>query len=133
AVAERRFRRDLYHRLLVLSYRLPPLRERDGDLEFLARHFLDHFAARYQRPVRSFSPAALARMHAYAWPGNIRELAHAVEAAVLACVAATSGGAHLPTTLTSPPPPLEHAPAIHEPLAPYVAPPPGAAGTGTPA
>ncbi|HEX7091219.1 MAG TPA: sigma-54 dependent transcriptional regulator [Longimicrobiales bacterium] len=133
AVAERRFRRDLYHRLLVLSYRLPPLRERDGDLEFLARHFLDHFATRYQRPARSFSPAALARMQAYSWPGNIRELAHAVEAAVLACDAASIGVAHLPTTLTSPPPPLDHASAIHEHLAPYPALPPGAAGTGAPA
>jgi len=139
SVAERRFRRDLYHRLLVLSYRLPPLRDRDGDLEFLARHFLDHYAARYQRPARAFSPAALARMHAYAWPGNIRELAHAVEAAVLTCDSAVIGVAHLPTTLTSPPPPLGHAPAIHEHLAlypqhlaPYAPVPTGTAATGLP-
>ena len=138
AVAHGRFRRDLFHRLLVLSYRLPPLRDRDGDLEFLARHFLEHFAARYQRPARAFSPAALARMRDYTWPGNIRELAHAVEAAVLACDSTIIGVAHLPTTVTSPPP-LGNAPAIHEHLAhyphhlgPYPAPSPDGAGTGLP-
>src|SRR5690606_34410850 len=132
AVAERRFRRDLYHRLLVLSCRLPPLRDRHGDIEFLAHQFLDRFAQRYQAPARTFSPAALARLQAYPWPGNIRELAHAVEAAVLACDGPTIGVAHLPPTVTSTPPPLTHAPMAHEPSAAYASPPPPPDGAGHP-
>jgi len=125
AVAERRFRRDLYHRLLVLSCRLPALRDRHGDIAFLAHHFLDHFTQRYQAPARTFSPAALARLQAYSWPGNIRELAHAIEAAVLACDGATIGVAHLPSAITSTPSPLAHAATAHEPQATYAFAPPG--------
>ena len=84
AVCEQRFRRDLYHRLLVLSYRLPPLRERDGDAELFAHHFLERFARRYSRPIRGFEPAALRCIREHPWPGNVRQLAHAIEAAVLA-------------------------------------------------
>lgn len=130
AVAERRFRRDLYHRLLVLSCRLPALRDRHGDIAFLARHFLDLFARRYQAPARAFSPAALARLHAHPWPGNIRELAHAVEAAVLACDAAAIGVAHLPPAITSTPAPLAHVPTAHEPAAAYAHLPPTPDGNG---
>src|SRR5690606_9162908 len=128
AVAERRFRRDLYHRLLVLSCRLPALRDRHGDIAFLARHFLDHFAQRYQAPARTFSPAALARLQAHPWPGNIRELAHAIEAAVLVCDSAAIGVAHLPAAITSTPAPLPHAPLAHEPPATYAFVPPGPDG-----
>jgi DNA-binding NtrC family response regulator len=85
AVSERRFRRDLYHRLLVLAYRLPPLRERGDDVELFAHHFLERFARRYNRPIRGFEPASLRRIREHAWPGNVRQLAHAIEAAVLAC------------------------------------------------
>lgn len=85
AVRDRRFRRDLYHRLLVLSFHLPPLRRREGDITHLARHYLDRFRERYRRPIEGFDPAALERLEKYPWPGNIRELAHAVEAAVLHC------------------------------------------------
>ena len=85
AVLQNRFRRDLYHRLLVLSFHLPPLRERDGDIDLLARHFLDLYRRKYQRPISGFEPAAARWLADYPWPGNIRELAHAIEAAVLAC------------------------------------------------
>jgi two-component system response regulator AtoC len=111
AVREGRFRRDLYHRLLVLSCRLPPLRERAGDIEYLARHFLHAAAARYGRPVRAIAPAALARLRAHAWPGNIRELSHAIEAAVLAADGDRIEPTHLPPTLLAPPPPVEPEPA----------------------
>ena len=96
AVAARAFRRDLYHRLLVLSYRLPPLRERAGDVEFLAHHFVDRFSDRYARPITGFDRAALARIEAHPWPGNVRELAHAIEAAVLACDGGRICAHHLP-------------------------------------
>lgn len=85
AVRERRFRRDLYHRLLVLAYRVPALREREGDIEYLAGIFLARHADRYRRPIAGFAPSVLRRLNAYPWPGNVRELDHAVEAAVLAC------------------------------------------------
>lgn len=98
-VAEGRFRRDLYHRLLVLSCDLSPLRERYGDVDFFLSHFLDQLVDRYRRPIRGFDKAALARLRSHAWPGNIRELAHAVEAAILACDGGLIGLEHLPRTV----------------------------------
>ncbi len=103
-ILDGRFRRDLYHRLLVLSFRLPALREREGDLDLMLAHFLERYARRYERPVRGFDPAALARLRAHDWPGNIRELAHAVEAAVLACDDARIRLRHLPQSVRAPTP-----------------------------
>lgn len=80
---EGRFRADLLYRLRTVEIRLPPLREREGDVELLARYFLRRFAAAYGRPVRGFAPEALARLRAHTWPGNVRELEHAVERAVV--------------------------------------------------
>jgi two-component system response regulator AtoC len=96
------FRRDLYHRLLVLSFRLPPLRQRTGDIEFLAQHFLDLFSRKYQRPVLGFEPGAATRLMTYPWPGNVRELAHAIEAAILACDQPRIRIQHLPHTILAP-------------------------------
>jgi DNA-binding NtrC family response regulator len=83
AVATGRFRLDLYHRLLVLSYHLPPLRERGADVLLLARHFVCTFAARHQRRVGDLHTATIRLIERHPWPGNIRQLAHAMEAAVL--------------------------------------------------
>jgi DNA-binding NtrC family response regulator len=102
AVQKGQFRRDLYHRLLVLSFRLPPLRQRDGDIEFLAKHFLDNFRHKYRRNIHGFEPSALARLQDYAWPGNIRELAHAIEAATLACDHPRIRMQHLPHAILAP-------------------------------
>jgi two-component system response regulator GlrR len=77
------FRQDLYFRLNVLTLELPPLRERVSDVPELARHFVSKFAERHQREVRGLSPAALDKLLAHDWPGNIRELQHALERAVL--------------------------------------------------
>lgn len=85
AVAGGSFRLDLYHRLLVLSFHLPPLRERGADIRFLARHFICTCAARHARRVGDLAPATLRIIESHPWPGNIRQLAHAMEAAVLAC------------------------------------------------
>jgi len=79
------FREDLYHRLAVFPVQLPPLRERMDDLPALAEHLLQRATAELGRPPLSLSPAAAARLRAYAWPGNIRELSNALErAAILA-------------------------------------------------
>ena len=83
AAAEGRFREDLLFRLNTVEIHLPPLRERREDIPALARHFLERQAARYRKELRGFEPDAMQAMLAYAWPGNIRELEHAVERAVL--------------------------------------------------
>jgi DNA-binding NtrC family response regulator len=82
-IAAGRFREDLLYRLNTVQIHLPPLRERRDDIPALARHFLSHYAARYRKPVASFDGDALATMQTHHWPGNIRELAHSVERAVL--------------------------------------------------
>jgi DNA-binding NtrC family response regulator len=80
AVAEGRFRNDLYHRLSQITLRVPPLRQRIDDIAPLARYFLAQ-----QDPSLLFSPAALEVLTAHSWPGNIRELRNVVtKAAVLA-------------------------------------------------
>jgi transcriptional regulator with GAF, ATPase, and Fis domain len=85
AVAEGRFRADLYHRLAVFPIHLPPLRERLEDLPHLAQVLLARIAARHRGGPWSLSAAALRGLVAYPWPGNVRELEHALErAAILA-------------------------------------------------
>ncbi|MFA6109010.1 MAG: sigma-54 dependent transcriptional regulator [Candidatus Latescibacterota bacterium] len=83
AVRQGVLREDLYHRLAVVSLRLPPLRERPEDIPLLADHFLA--LARQQHGARpsGFSAEALARLRAYPWPGNVRELRNAVQSAAI--------------------------------------------------
>ena len=91
-----RFRLDLYHRLSVVPLTLPPLRQRDDDVLVLARHFLDAFAAKYQKAVHDLSPELQARMKAYSWPGNVRELQNRLLRAVLLADDATLTPAQMP-------------------------------------
>jgi len=79
AVAERRFREDLYHRVAVLRVHAPPLRERLEDLPLLAAHFLRIFAERYGRGPKRLSPEAARLLASYSWPGNVRELRNVLE------------------------------------------------------
>ncbi len=79
AVAGGSFREDLFYRINVVVLRLPPLRERAGDVVLLATHFLDHFNAKFAKKVGPFSPAALQALETQAWPGNVRQLKHAIE------------------------------------------------------
>ncbi|MEA2339318.1 MAG: hypothetical protein QOE82_3325 [Thermoanaerobaculia bacterium] len=82
-VEAREFRGDLYYRLNVLNVNLPPLRDRPGDIELLANHYLREFAGNGR--VLSVSPSALERLRGYHWPGNVRELINTMmRAAVLA-------------------------------------------------
>jgi Nif-specific regulatory protein len=83
AVAAGEFRRDLYFRLKVVEIFVPPLRKRPEDIEPLARHYLQRFAAEAGRRVRDFAPEALHALQAYHWPGNIRELRNVIERAVV--------------------------------------------------
>ena len=82
-VKEGQFRDDLYYRLNVIPIRLPPLRERPGDLAPLLDHFLRSFAERYGRQVPLPPPEVLAAARAYPWPGNVRELRNLCERAAL--------------------------------------------------
>ena len=81
--AEDKFRPDLYYRLGVFTIHLPPLRERVDDLPILVQHYLRRFSVELGREVREIAPDALARLRAYAWPGNIRELQSVLRQALL--------------------------------------------------
>ena len=81
-VAAGEFREDLFYRINVIPVRLPALRERQGDIQPLAEHFITRFAAQMKKEVRGISGAALACLQTYAWPGNVRELENAMERAV---------------------------------------------------
>jgi DNA-binding NtrC family response regulator len=78
-----RFRQDLLYRLNTIEIRLPPLRDRRSDIPLLAMHFLRQHAIRYRKYLAAFEDAAMQILLDYPWPGNIRELDHAVERAVL--------------------------------------------------
>jgi DNA-binding NtrC family response regulator len=82
-VAAGRFREDLLYRLNTVEIHLPPLRERREDIPLLAQHFLERQAKRYRKPKAGFSADAQQALLDHPWPGNIRELRHAVERAVL--------------------------------------------------
>jgi DNA-binding NtrC family response regulator len=82
-VASGRFRQDLLFRLNTIEIHLPPLRERREDIPVLAAHFLKRHAARYRKSITGFDTTAEQALLAHDWPGNIRELDHAVERAVL--------------------------------------------------
>ena len=83
AVAEGRFRRDLYYRLNVFPIVVPPLRERAVDLPLLAGFFLQRFAKKFGKPVKRLAQDTLGRLAAYDWPGNIRELQNVIERGIL--------------------------------------------------
>ena len=77
------FREDLYYRLNIISFTLPPLRERAGDIDLLANHFLKKYAKQYNREVHTFSEKALDSLRKQPWRGNVRELKNVLERAVL--------------------------------------------------
>jgi len=83
AVGARRFRQDLYHRLAVVTLRLPPLRERPDDIPVLAEHFLERACKDYGLSGKTLTAAALAALRAHRWPGNVRELANTLERVAL--------------------------------------------------
>jgi transcriptional regulator of acetoin/glycerol metabolism len=96
-VAARRFRADLFYRVNVTAIRLPPLRERSGDIDLLVAHFNHTMSRRHDVPTRPFGAEALAALRAYSWPGNVRELRNLIEGLLLA----SDGG---PVTLAELPP-----------------------------
>lgn len=83
AVAEGKFRKDLYFRLQVVELTVEPLRARRSDIPLLAQYFLDKFSRKIGRPSMEFSPEALELLRQYEWPGNVRELQNTIERATI--------------------------------------------------
>ncbi len=104
SVRERRFREDLYHRLAVLTLRLPPLRERGQDVLLLADRFLARVCADYGLPVKTLAADARGRLMSYSWPGNVRELSNVIERVALLTEENIIRGEHLELSDAIPPP-----------------------------
>ncbi|QEE25944.1 sigma-54-dependent Fis family transcriptional regulator [Rhodanobacter glycinis] len=104
AVAQGRFREDLYYRLNVLRLRMPALREREDDMELLAQQFLEGFRAQHRCLARGFSRSALQAMRGFAWPGNVRELLNRVQRAAVLAEDALISVADLDLSATDPSP-----------------------------
>jgi DNA-binding NtrC family response regulator len=83
AIAESQFREDLFHRLNVVQFRLPLLRDRDGDILLLAGHFLKMFCAAMNKNINAIAPAARQKLLSHSWPGNVRELRNVIERALI--------------------------------------------------
>jgi two-component system, NtrC family, response regulator AtoC len=95
AVRERSFREDLFYRINVVGLRIPPLRERREDILTLALHFLGLFQARFHKEAGPFTPDAIRLLEAHPWPGNVRQLRHAVERVVALHPGGPIGAVHL--------------------------------------
>lgn len=83
AIAQGKFRQDLYHRIKVVSIRMPPLRSRREDIPLLIEHFLRQFSASHGKPISGLTPAARKVLMTYSWPGNVRELKNVIESLVV--------------------------------------------------
>ncbi len=83
AVRDGMLREDLYYRINTIEILVPPLREREEDIQQMAEHFLRVFAEKYKRPVQTISQGVYEKLFLYSWPGNVRELQNAMERAVL--------------------------------------------------
>ena len=82
-ISENKFRQDLLFRINTVEIHLPKLQDRDGDIQLLVSHFLKIYSARYGKTISGISKSTFDKLQSYNWPGNIRELQHAVERAVI--------------------------------------------------
>jgi two-component system NtrC family response regulator len=82
-IAAGKFREDLYYRITEVAIRIPPLRERQGDVLLLAQFLLQQAAERFGKPLRGLSPEAVRAIQAHKWPGNVRELENRIKGAVI--------------------------------------------------
>lgn len=98
-VREGRFREDLFYRLNVVSLTLPALRQRPMDIPLLAHHFFTFYSRKNHRSIRAIDPAVMARLQAYPWPGNIRELENVIERAVIFCTGSLLRLEHFPDSI----------------------------------
>lgn len=82
-VAENTFRQDLLYRINTVEIHLPPLRDRQDDINLLADHFVKVYSEKYRKPLKKIAPSTYKKLSKYSWPGNIRELQHAIERAII--------------------------------------------------
>src|SRR5262249_45533024 len=113
-VAAGRFRPDLYYRLNVVSFYLPPLRERRTAVAPLARKFLAEFVARNRPDLRGLTAEAVRALEAYHWPGNVRQLRNVIERAAALCPGPDLLLSDLPEAVRYPPAPDPAAPPATE-------------------
>jgi DNA-binding NtrC family response regulator len=99
AVAARQFREDLYFRLSVFPIAIPPLRERPGDIQMLARSFIERFCRDLNKKTLALAPSAIDDLLAYSWRGNVRELQNCIERAVILTEGDTIHARHLNLTM----------------------------------
>jgi len=102
AIREEEFREDLYYRLDVISFAMPPLRDRKEDIPLLAEYFLRRFSQEINRPVDRIDREAMDEMMLYEWPGNVRELENAIERGVVVGKERILRPEHLPFYCTDP-------------------------------
>ena len=84
-IAEKRFREDLFYRLNVINFDIPPLRDRKEDIPALVHHFLEKYTMLNQKEIRQIDPEAMSALMAQKWPGNVRELENIIERGVVLC------------------------------------------------
>lgn len=96
AIEQEKFREDLYYRLNVIPITIPPLRERAEDIPLLIEHFLNLFGKKFNKTITKLSQDAMDLLLDYPWPGNIRQLEHAIEHAFIHCTGRTIQTRHLP-------------------------------------
>jgi len=112
AVADKRFREDLYYRLSMVEIHVPRLAERKEDLALLERHFTARFAAQYKKEIRGLTHRAQVRLSLHSWPGNVRELENVLGHACMMALGDTIDMQDLPAYLRSPAGSEESRPAI---------------------
>ncbi len=96
AMEKKRFRKDLFYRLNVISFTMPPLRKRREDIPLLADHLLQKFVQETNKEIHGINRRAMDELMLYDWPGNVRELSNAIERAVVVCKCPTIEACHLP-------------------------------------
>jgi len=100
-IAEGRFREDLYYRLNVIPFHVPPLRERKADISRLATHFLQYFCSKESRETKTFDDESMQAITAYPWPGNVRELKNLIERLAIMTPGNTITRSQLPQAISN--------------------------------
>jgi two-component system nitrogen regulation response regulator NtrX len=98
-IANSNFREDLYYRLNVIPFHVPPLRERTDDIPCLATHFLEYFCSKESREIKRLDEEATQAIVSYSWPGNVRELKNLIERLVIMSPGRTISRTHLPSSI----------------------------------
>jgi DNA-binding NtrC family response regulator len=111
AVKQGKLREDLFYRLNVFAFRLPPLRERKEDLQLLIQAFINEFNTRNQKNIAAVDHQSMRMLEHYAWPGNVRELRNVIERATILAPGPFIEAKHLPPVLAEEPPP-QHQPQV---------------------